>query len=80
MLIRLYGAVGVPGTRQQGVSSGRVRYHPIKLPASPRVPLNRVHEFCFGPGLAAVSADRDLSYYGLAGPMRRRKPDSRGRE
>src|ERR1700716_107953 len=68
MLIRLRAAFGIFGTGQQGVLSRPLRYQPIKSPASPRVPLDRIYEFRVGPGQATVSAHCDLSYVGLARP------------
>src|SRR6266404_9432800 len=68
MLVRLHAAVRIFGTGQQGVLSRLPGCKPIKYPTSPRMPLSRGHKFCLGPGLATVSAHRDLSYLGLARP------------
>src|ERR1700730_11639026 len=68
MLIGLHAAFGVFGTGQQGVLSRLLRCKPLKFPASPRMPLNRGSEFFLGPGLATVSALRDLGYLRLARP------------
>src|SRR6202045_3187636 len=42
MLVGLHAAFGIFGTGQQGVLSRLLRCNPIKFPASPRMPLNRV--------------------------------------
>src|SRR5438874_3796570 len=68
MLVRLHVAVRIFGTGQQSVLSRLLRCKPIQFPTSPRMPLSRVQKFCLCPGLAAVSAHRDLSYLGLARP------------
>src|SRR5438105_4405572 len=68
MLVRLRVAVRICGTGQQRVLSRLLRHAPIEFPASPRVPLSRVQEFCRGPGAATVSAHADVSDLRLAGP------------
>src|SRR5260370_14006630 len=68
MLIRLGATVRIFGPGQQDVSPRLLRSVPIKLPTSPRIPLNGVEEFCLGPGLPTVRAHRDLRYLGLARP------------
>src|SRR5258708_20102664 len=68
MLIRLDATVRIFGPGQQGVSARLPRRKPIKLPTSPRMPLNGVDEFCLGPGLPTVCAHRDPRYLGLPCP------------
>src|SRR5437660_5032454 len=68
MLLRLDAAVRTFGPGQQGVSPRLPRRQPIKLPTSPRIPLNGVEEFGLGPGLPTVRAHRDPRYLGLARP------------
>src|SRR6266851_10191181 len=68
MLVRLDATVRIFGPGQQDVLPRLPRRKPIKLPTSPRMPLNGVEEFCLGPGLPAVRAHRDPGYLGLAGP------------
>src|ERR1700741_1683862 len=68
VLVRLHAAVRIFGTGQQGILSRLPRCKPNKFPTWPRMPLSRVQKFSLGPGLATVSAYRDLSYLGLARP------------
>jgi hypothetical protein len=72
MLVRLNVAIGSFGAGQQCVLTRLLRGNPIKFPTSPRIPLNRIYEFCLVPGLATVSADRYFGYFGLARPGRAR--------
>jgi hypothetical protein len=65
MLVRLNVAIGTFCAGQQCVLTRLLRRNPIKLPTSLRVPLNRIYEFCLGPGLATVSAYRYLRHFGL---------------
>src|SRR5260370_30834127 len=59
MLVRLDATVRIFGPGEQGVLPRLPWRKPIKLPTSPRMPLDRVEEFCLGPGLPAVRAQRD---------------------
>src|SRR6266446_5830289 len=68
MLVRLNIAVCIFCARQQCVLTRLLRRDPIKYPTSPGVSLNRIYEFCLGPGLAAVSAYRYLRHFGLPRP------------
>src|SRR5258708_262879 len=68
MLIRLDATVRIFGPGQQGVSPRLFRSKPIVFPTPPRITLNGVQEFCLGPVLPTVRADRDPRYVGLAHP------------
>ena len=68
MLARLNVAIGIFGTGQQCGLTPLIRRNPIEFPTSPRLLLNRIYEFCLGPGLAAASAYRYLRRFGLPRP------------
>src|SRR6266481_1092713 len=68
VLVRLDVPVRIFGPGQEGVLPRLLRRQPIKLPTSPRMPLNGVDEFCLGPSLPPVRAHRDPRDLGLARP------------
>jgi hypothetical protein len=67
MLVWLNGAVGIL-TGQQSVLAGFFWCQPVEFPTPPRMPLHRIKKMRFGPGLAAVSAHRDLRHLSLTCP------------
>src|ERR1700730_15055896 len=68
MLVRLDATACIFGTGQQGVLAGLFWRPPFKFPTSPRMPPHRIEKMRFGPGLAAISAHRDLRCVNLACP------------
>src|SRR5258708_945376 len=66
--VRLDQAARVLGAGQQRVLPRLFRCQPIEFPTSPRMPSDRVQEFCLGPGSATIGAHCDLGYVGLARP------------
>src|SRR5258708_6919020 len=68
MLVRLNITIGIFCAGQQRVLPRLLRRDPIKFPTSPRMPLNRIYEFCLGPGLATVSAYRYFRHFGFTCP------------
>src|SRR5580704_19220548 len=68
VLGRLEISLGISGPRQQRISSGRLRGEPIKLPASPRIPLWGIGKLGIDPRLAAVGAHSDSRDLGFARP------------
>src|SRR5258708_5329131 len=59
MLVRLDAAVRTLRSRQQRVSPRLLRRKPVKLPTTPRIPLNGIEKFCLGPNFPTVGAHRD---------------------
>jgi len=65
MPVSLNAAVCIFCAGQQCVLPRLLRRNPIK-PTPPRMPLNRIYEFCLGPGLATVSAyQQQIAFQGL---------------
>src|SRR5258705_2961781 len=68
MIVRLDAAIRTVRPRQQRVSPRLLRRKPVKLPASPRIPLNGIEKFCVGPSFPTVRAHRDPRYLGFPCP------------